>query len=42
MIKVTERNITEKCNLGAKELEFAVFCVENVAAELGISGNTVY
>ena len=39
---MTERNITEKCNLGAKELEFAVFCVENVAAELGISGDAVY
>lgn len=37
-----EHNIAEKSNLGAKELEFTVFCVENVAAELGISGDAVY
>ena len=39
---MTERNMVDKCNLSAKELEFAVFCVENVAAELGISGDAVY
>lgn len=26
----------------SKELEFAVFCVENVAAELGVSAENVY
>lgn len=25
-----------------KELEFAIFCIENVAAELGVDGERVY
>jgi hypothetical protein len=29
-------------NFSRKELEFAVFCVENIAEKLGKSGNDVY
>jgi hypothetical protein len=29
-------------NFGRKELEFAVFCIENVAEKLGKAGNEVY
>ncbi|MCM1468381.1 MAG: DUF3791 domain-containing protein, partial [Alistipes sp.] len=39
---MTERNKAENCNFGAEELEFAVFCIENVAAKLGITGDSVY
>lgn len=27
---------------GSRELEFAIFCIENVAAKLGVDGRTVY
>lgn len=32
----------EKKITNSKELEFAVFCIENVAAELGVRAETVY
>jgi len=32
----------EEQNFGRKELEFAVFCIENIAENLGKSGNEVY
>jgi len=32
----------EKQNFSRKELEFAVFCIENIAQKLGKSGNEVY
>lgn len=34
-------NINEPIK-NSKELEFAVFCVENVAAQLGVNAETVY
>ena len=34
-------NINEPIK-NSKELEFAVFCVENVAAKLGVGAETVY
>lgn len=34
-------NINEPIK-NSKELEFAVFCVENVAAKLGVKAETVY
>jgi hypothetical protein len=33
---------TQKPALGRKQLEFAVFCIENVAEKLGKPGNEVY
>lgn len=33
---------TNKSIKNSKELEFAVFCVENVAARLGVSAEDVY
>jgi len=33
---------TQKPDFGRKQLEFAVFCVENVAEKLGTPGNEVY
>lgn len=39
---MTERNKAGNYNFGAKELEFAVFCIENVAAKLEITGDSVY
>jgi len=32
----------ENQNFSRKELEFAVFCIENIAENLGKSGNEVY
>ena len=32
----------EKQNFSRKELEFAVFCIENVAEKLGKAGNEIY
>jgi len=32
----------EKQNFSRKELEFAVFCIENIAEKLGKSGDEVY
>jgi len=32
----------EKQNFSRKELEFAVFCIENIAEKLGKNGNEVY
>ena len=32
----------EKLNFSRKELEFAVFCIENIAEKLGKSGDEVY
>ena len=29
-------------NMGANELEFAIFCIESVAARLGVSAQKVY
>ena len=29
-------------DMNAKELEFTVFCIENVAEQLGLAGNEVY
>ncbi|MCL2044326.1 MAG: DUF3791 domain-containing protein [Treponema sp.] len=28
--------------MNAKELEFSIFCIENVAVKLGLTGNVVY
>lgn len=28
--------------MGAEQIEFAVFCIENVAVKLGITGDEVY
>jgi hypothetical protein len=33
---------TQKPDIGRKQLEFAVFCIENVAEKLGKPGNEVY
>ena len=37
MINLENKSIENK-----SELEFAVFCIENVAIELGVSGEKVY
>jgi len=36
------QKIPESSSFSRKELEFAVFCVENVAEKLGMPGNEVY
>jgi len=33
---------TQESDLGRKQLEFTVFCIENVAERLGKPGNEVY
>lgn len=36
-IKMTKQNIQN-----SEELEFAIFCIENVAVKLGVNAQTVY
>lgn len=42
MIKQDMTGKTDKQVLGAKEIEFSVFCIENIAEKLGIPGDEVY
>ena len=37
-----ERNMEASKNMGANELEFAIFCIESVAERLGVSAQKVY
>lgn len=42
MIKQDMTGKTDEQVLGAKEIEFSVFCIENIAEKLGIPGDEVY
>lgn len=42
MIKQDMTGKTDQQVLGAKEIEFSVFCIENIAEKLGIPGDEVY
>ena len=37
-----EHNVLENPEMTASELEFAIFCIENVAIRLGVEGREVY
>lgn len=42
MIKQDMTGKTDEQVLGAKEIEFSVFCIESIAEKLGIPGDEVY
>lgn len=37
-----KQSMTDEQNFHAKEIEFAVFCIENVAKKLGVLGDEAY
>jgi hypothetical protein len=41
-MKELSNNIKAKHNITPNVLEFAIFCIENVADKLGVPGNKVY
>lgn len=44
MSKIINENMSQiyKNEINSKELEFSIFCIENIAEKLGISGQEVY